>query len=314
MDPILVELTPGRETIPLPDEVLAARAAVAAAAVAYVTVADDRLERPWAWRGAEADIRYGLYHGAELLEAATAVAARVIDAAVREGRLDPPAPAAGRIAPATLARWDLHGLLAGLDDASLDADPGGGEWTVRQTLGHVVAGQRGYGWYSAWWLSQTGADPFPTAVPASVADRMPDEHGSEMAGSLDDIRARLDATLDDSTARLGSLDDAELAARARWAGIPVDIGFRLGRWGSHIREHTIQVEKTLAMLGRQPSEVERVVRTILAAYGRLEAVVFARRPEVLAATDERGRAVADAFAVAQEVRATAESVAAAARA
>ena len=65
---------------------------------------------------------------------------------------------------------------------------------------------------------------------------------------------------------------------ARWSGVPVTIDFRLGRYGSHIREHTIQVDKTFATLGRQPSEVERLVRLILATYGRLEARFVGRRP------------------------------------
>jgi hypothetical protein len=41
-----------------------------------------------------------------------------------------------------------------------------------------------------------------------------------------------------------------------------------------MREHTIQVEKTLVMLDRPTTEVERLVRLILEAYGRLEETVF----------------------------------------
>ena len=72
-----------------------------------------------------------------------------------------------------------------------------------------------------------------------------------------------------------------MGVSARWAGLPVTIDFRLGRYGSHIREHTVQIDKTLAMLGRQPSEVERLVRLILATYGRLEGLLVGRRPDDL---------------------------------
>ena len=77
--------------------------------------------------------------------------------------------------------------------------------------------------------------------------------------------------------------------------IPID--FRLGRYGSHIREHTIQVDKTLAMIGRQPTEVERVVRLILESYGRLEALFVGRdggrpgttaRRRIIGGLDPRG--------------------------
>ena len=72
------------------------------------------------------------------------------------------------------------------------------------------------------------------------------------------------------------LDGAAMRVDARWMGMHIPIDFRLGRYGSHIREHTIQVDKTLAMIGRQPTEVERVVRLILASYGRLEALFVGR--------------------------------------
>jgi hypothetical protein len=313
MDPTLVELTPG-PTIASPAELADARRSIDAVAVALVAIPESALERPWAWQGDEADVRYGLYHALERLEAAEADARRAIAAAERRGTLLPAAPAAGRIAPATIARWDLHGLLAGLEAETLDADPGGGEWTIRQTLGHIVAGQRSYGWFTGWWLSQADADPWPDRVPEDLADRLPDEHGPEMAGSITEIRARLDTVLDDTAARLGGLDDDALGARARWSGVRVTVGFRVGRWSSHIREHTIQVEKTLALLGRAPSEPERIARRVLEAYGRLEAAVFARPAAVMAAADDRGRTVAEAFADIEALSAAATSVRSAAEA
>jgi hypothetical protein len=73
---------------------------------------------------------------------------------------------------------------------------------------------------------------------------------------------------------LAGLPAERLALGTRWAGFAVDIGFRIGRWSSHIREHTIQVEKTLVMIGHTPTEVDRLIRLILAEWGRAEAVVF----------------------------------------
>ena len=115
---------------------------------------------------------------------------------------------------------------------------------------------------------------------------MPDEATTEAEGSSADLRARLDAILDLSAERLAGMPDDRLELAARWSGFPVTIGFRLGRWGSHIREHTIQVEKTLAWLGAEPTEPERLARHVLSAYGRAEAAVFGRRSS---AGDRRGR-------------------------
>jgi hypothetical protein len=268
VDARLVEWTPGPSLELLP-EVADARAALEAAGRSLLAVPDGRpLEAAWPWPGStsEVDVRYGYYRLFELLEAA---AAGVV-AALANGPVVA-APGARRGAAATVARWSLHGLLLPLSDADLDRDPGNEEWTVRQTLGHMVQSQQFYGSFTAWWLTQA---PTPAAIPpVALTYEVPSEE-AQSAGSVTNIRARLDALLDLSMARLGGLDEAQLSVPARWSGGEVTVGFRIGRWASHIREHTIQVEKTLVMLDWPTTEVERLVRLIFEAYGRLEETVF----------------------------------------
>jgi hypothetical protein len=266
VDDFLLRHAP-RPPQPVERHILDARGALNDALATLAAIADGSLERPWPWRDIEVDIRYGFYRQYEALEDARAHISRNLPA----GR-SPAQPLAGA---ATAARWDLHGLLAGLSDEMLDADPGGGEWTIRQTLGHIVGGQRAYSWFTAWWLAQHGlpADDFPTQVPDELSALLPDET-VEAEGTMGDIRRRLDEIVDLSAGVLGGLSDEEFSADARWAGQLVTVGFRIGRWSSHVREHTIQVEKTLVMLDRVPNEVARLVRLIAAAYGRAEAEVF----------------------------------------
>ncbi len=269
VDPQTVEWTPG-PGIELAPEVLALRAVVESAGRQLLAVPDDRLEAvwPWSWGDSDADVdvRYGFYRICEQLELDRGKALEALIASRSS-----PHPGALRGAASTAARWSLHGLLLPLDDADLDRDPGGGEWTIRETMGHIIQSQRFYARYTAWWLSQA---PSPDAVPPdSVGAGIP-EPEEEAAGTVADIRARLDALLDLSMARFAGLDRESLARPARWSGAQVPVGFRVGRWGSHLREHTIQVEKTLVMLGRQSTEVERLVRMIYVVYGRLEEVVF----------------------------------------
>jgi hypothetical protein len=117
------------------------------------------------------------------------------------------------------------------------------------------------------------------------------------------IRARLDAAMDGAAERLASLDTAQLATPARWAGYSVDVGFRLWRQSSHLQEHTVQVENTLVMLGRTPLEAERLARLVLRAYGRLEAVVYGL-PQTVAeqAREPLAAAVEDVAEIAAHVR------------
>jgi hypothetical protein len=142
-------------------------------------------------------------------------------------------------------------------------------------MGHVLSVQASYGWTSAWFISRAGTPDAGEYAPDGVLPPEPDEE-TVASGDMADIRARLDGLVDVAAERFGGLDDATLAVPGRWSGLPVTIAFRLGRLGSHIREHTVQVDKTLVVLGRPISEVERLVRLAAECYGRLEATVFAR--------------------------------------
>jgi hypothetical protein len=265
-------------TVPvLPDSILQARAALEQAATDYLAIPDSALMRTWLFRGIDTEdgVRYGIYRGAETVEAASAeLVAALAGAPARP-------PATIRSAPSTIARWALQGRLAALDDDVLDRVAKEGEWTVRQTLAHTISGQRSYGWFSRWWLSLPLGPDRPSRVTAEAEaaseQELPPED-READGSIADVRARLDAVLDEWALRFARLDAAALAVPARWAGVPVDIDFRLGRWASHIAEHTIQLDKTLAWLDYQPSEAARIVRDLYTAWGRLEAQIFPVAP------------------------------------
>jgi hypothetical protein len=301
------ELTSGLPARPTPPGLEAARADVLAAARALATIPDAALTRPWAWTGgSEEELRYGAYRIAERFELAAIEAGdRLAASGVARGR------AADLVAPLAAARWDLAGLLLPLPESAWDADPGDEAWTIRQTLGHVVSGQRAYGLGTAWWLRQgwRADDPdLPPQTPDELwADLPTDEAESE--GHPADVLARLEVVSDRTTERLAGLSPEQLAIGGRWSGFPVDVAFRLGRWGSHVREHAIQVEKTLVMLDRRPTEIDRLVRHVAAAWGRAEAVVTG-------ATDEGGAlsAAGALTAGAADARATAEELAELARA
>jgi DinB family protein len=275
LDTPLIERTDASLARPLPTAIGRARADVIAAARDLLAIPETALTRPWSWiGGSEEEVRYGAYRAAEALEGAEIEARAVVATG------DGDAPRATRIVgPATAARWDLHGLLLPLDDRMLDADPGGGEWSIRLVLGHVTASQRGYGWGTAWWLDRAydATDPtLPARIPEEFFAAAPDEATTEAEGTIDALRARLDAILDLSAERLAGLPDDRLDLGARWSGFPVTVGFRMARWSSHLREHTIQVEKTFALIGHVPDEPARLARHVLAAYGRAESVVFGR--------------------------------------
>lgn len=235
-------------------------------------VPDAALDRPWMWPDhGEADGRYAFFRILEDLESTAAALDTVASARQRAETI---------VAPATVARWDVIGALVPLTATELDADPGRNEWTIRQTVAHIIASQHSYGVYTGWYRDQgvrTSIEDLPLA-PDDLADPAWDE-AVAADGTPDEIRRRLHVALDDAAARLADLTTDELELTARWSGMPVTVGFRQGRWSSHIAEHTVQVDKTLVWLGRQPSEVERLLRLVSVAWGRLEARVWPGSPE-----------------------------------
>ncbi len=271
----------------------AARGLIEGAVGDLLAIPDAALEAAWTWPDhGEVERRYGFFRIIEDLDATTAG----IDA---RGGTRPPDQAI--VAPTTVARWELIGLLAPLTEADLDADPGAGEWTIRQTLAHIISSQHGYAAYNDWWRKQairTSDQRLPFA-PEGLDDPAWDE-AIAANGSLDEIRGRLHLVVEEAATRMSDLTSDELGLAARWSGLPVTVGFRQGRWASHITEHTVQVDKTLVWLGRQPSEVERLVRLVAAAWGRLEACVWPRPPDADAlrvTVDAARRAAATAASV-----------------
>src|SRR5512143_1802797 len=128
--PLLARTDPARRR-PLPAPILEARRILHATVDDVLAIPEASLARPWTWiGGSEEEVRYGAYRVHELFERAEIEARRSLAGRANDGGL-----AADLIAPSGAARWDLHGVLAPLSAADLDADPGGGEWSIRRTLG-----------------------------------------------------------------------------------------------------------------------------------------------------------------------------------
>ena len=55
-----------------------------------------------------------------------------------------------------------------------------------------------------------------------------------------------------------------------WESTPMPLEFRLHRFDAHLRQHTIQIEKTLKAIGLPFTEAKRLLRLIYAALADVE--------------------------------------------
>src|SRR5262249_20290917 len=147
------------------------------------------LARPWVYREQAMDLRYALYR---TLEDAQEVHVRV---AAR------PHPESRRIlAFAERALGDLRGLLAGLPAELVDRRPREGEWSIRETLRHMVVVERRYGLQTAYAVARADADPTRLSPEAlAAADRV------ETGGEIDGVLAQLVEARAEANRRLGDL-------------------------------------------------------------------------------------------------------------
>jgi uncharacterized damage-inducible protein DinB len=224
-------------------------------ALAAVAALDaDALARPWPWRGRPLDRRNALYLTQQEAHEALVRAATV------------PHPESRRIlALAQGALGDLRGLLAGLPAGLLDQAPAPGEWSVRDTLGHVLLVERRYALQTRYAVDRSGTDPVRLAD-----DRLPSLAPADVAGDVATLLAHLVDARAATNRALAAVPAEAMTRPTIWAGQEVDVRFRLHRFTAHLVEHTIQCEKTLGELGWAPTEGRRIARRLAATLGELE--------------------------------------------
>lgn len=249
--------------------------AVDALAMTSHAFSDADLAQPWRWRAHDEGVRFallGTYH--ELRDLAVTLAQR----RVQDG---PPLTLAQRaLAPYHGAYRELQSLLVGLPDALYDQPPAPGEWHLRDVLTHVINTQRTFFTLVHYGLARQRADEdlsprLPEGEVQRVVDSAEAFAGVWRDGSPADLLAYFDRLHRRALHEFSSIDDAEMQGPSLWwEGQTYSLQYRIHRFDAHLRQHTIQVEKTLQALGHDGGEARRLLRLVYRAFAQAEGAVL----------------------------------------
>ena len=262
---------------------------------ATIGLSDEDMGRSWAWgKYDEEGLRFALlrtHH--ELRDLAVRLAAR---------RDREPAQAKRILAQYHQAYRDLTAVLAAVRSEDLDRAPAEGEWPLREALKHMLGAEYGFLAVSRLGLERSRSgktgEPPDEEWEAFRAPYVEARTGAEdliARGTVDQLRDAFFTIHVRVLRELGEITDAEIGAPAWFWDGAMPLRFRLHRFEEHLRQHTIQLDKTLVAIDRAPTEAQRLVRNIYHALADLETESGTDdelRASVAATISDRARGIA----------------------
>ncbi len=236
---------------------------------AHVTfkMSDAQLENAWAWQSYDSEgIRFAFFRTyEELRELATELKSE------RTLQAKSPSTAQLILAQYDAAYWDLQAALLGVGSEQMSQAPAEGEWPIRNTLSHIVVAELGFYVVVRYALDRyRSGDGQPAEITKEIwaATSGMDEasFGALMKGPVEGLRDYHSALHERVLREFADISDAELDKPSKyWEKELMSIRFRLHRFDSHLRQHTIQIDKTRAAIGLLPNEAQRLVRLVYSA-------------------------------------------------
>jgi len=233
---------------------------------------DSALETAWTWRAHDEEgIRFAFFR---VFEELRTLAANLTAERFRSG---PPISAAQHALAQYHVAWrDLQAVLVGVSEDMMDQEPVPGEWSIRQVLGHMFATPRNFFCAASYGLREHRAGrkiqhPMPEEDKPALLGHTWEQFADLMSGTRAAILADYATFHDRVLHDLADVREDELNVPTLWwEGYEVPVQFRLHRFESHMRQHTIQLEKTLDALNLPPTEAKRLNRNIASALAECE--------------------------------------------
>lgn len=236
---------------------------------------DGDLEQPWSWGAHEEGVRFAyLITYQELQELAVRLRAE------RQATGRGPSQAQQILGQYIAAYRNLQALLIGITAAEYDQEPAANEWPLRGVLGHVVNAQRPFFALAARGVARWRAgEDRPLEMSQDQMEQLTISTEELVAiwdsGTLEDMQTLYQGLHNRIISDLAGVTDQELEASTLWwEGQPYPVRHRFHRFTAHARQHIIQVEKTLAGIGKPPNEVRQLLRLVYSALAEVEGTLL----------------------------------------
>lgn len=245
---------------------------VSAFASTFCNLLDTDLDRSWQWGDYEEGVRFGFFRVYEdLRKLATTISA------LRAEANKPASIAQVILAQYHAAYRDLQAVLLGVSDEAANQRPSPDDWPVRIVMAHLIDAD-----LSFWFINQQAL--LARRAGEINPPKLNESHWEAMADGVSFYKIAEEGPLSGLSAfyadhhplvlhTFADVTDSEIETPVWfWESETMPMRFRLGRFDSHLRQHTIQLQKTLDALGHRPNEARRLLRLIFNALAEVEGI------------------------------------------
>ena len=249
--------------------------AVAHFAALTHTFSEADLDQNWQWRAHNEGVRFAFLGTIQELRE---LAAQLAQQRQADG---PPISMAQRVlGQYTAAYRDFQAIMLGVSQSDYEQEPAVAEWPLRLVVGHMFRTQSAFFTLVHYGLArQRTEEERPLRLPPGETDRvvMPQAEFVDLLEnqSMAAMLAAFDALHRRTLAEFAAMTDEEsLGPSVWWEDEPYSLAYRLHRFDAHLRQHTIQAEKTLEQIGRPVGEAKKLLRLMYAALAETETAVL----------------------------------------
>lgn len=264
---------------------------------------DVDMAQPFHWRKHDEGVRLaliGTYH--ELCDLAATLASR-------RSQQGPATTLAQQVlGQVHLGYRELQATLLGITDEQFSQEPAAGEWPLYIILGHIVDAERTFFTLIHYGLAQQQAEAKrPFTLPEGEVERVTESNSdfydiinnqplSAMQHYYDNFHQRI-------LTELAMVSNEQFLGPSPvwWEEEEYSLQYRLHRFDAHLRQHLVQIEKTLLLLNHPETEAHRFLRLVFRALAEVENAVLGAPDLGKAEQEALAKTIRERTAVIQKV-------------